>query len=230
MGSTDAAYWSAIGVKQDLDSKNTNVTYIGTGRISGRDMDADALNKQAIVVINTEMYHKISDHSQYSYAVSYRRQNHYTEIIPQEYEISEIHQEFRVYARFNYTLRIGTVRWKNTYRQEVRKFYTPGFENVEDGFQLRSRLKTQASVPLGNSGKFRLLGTAEALLSMSKDLINGWGKYSYKESRFCLYFSYTPQSVPVTFDVGYMNNLIGYGHNTEDVNYLAVDVILENIF
>ena len=206
------------------------MTYIGIGRISDPEGDNNPFKKPAIIVLNEEIYRKLNARWQYSYAISYRRQNKYLNEAPNEVEIPAIHMEFRGYGRLSYIVIMGNVKWKNTYRQEIRKFYAPDFEAVDDDFQLRSRFKTQATVTLGNDNENSLLGSAEALFSISNDITRGWGSYEYKESRFCLYYCYAPHSIPVTFDIGYMNDLIGHGHHVKDSGYLAFDVILESPF
>jgi Protein of unknown function (DUF2490) len=226
LGDTNDALWSAIGVAQKINQKNTSVTYIGEGRISGPDSH-DFTRKQSILVINEEVYHTISPNWKYSYALSYRRQNEYAEAAP---EAIAIQQEFRLYGRLSNTQALGRIKWKNAIRQEARKFYTPDFNTVEDIFQLRTRVKTQLSVPIGSSDANKLTGSAEALFAISDERGEGWGNYGYTESRFCFYYTYKPVSLPVTFDIGYMNDLIGYGHDVADASYLAFDVILEDPF
>ena len=230
LGTTQSAFWGAVGVRQKLDEKNTSVTYVGIGRISDPEGDANPFNKQSIIVLNQEFYHKLNTHWQYSYALSYRSQNQYSSKEPYKAESPTTHQEFRGYGRLSYTAKTGSVNWKSTFREEIRKFYTPDFETVEDDFQLRSRFKTQATIPLDVYSESSLIGSAEALFSISNDDTEGWGDFEYKESRFCLYYSYAPHSIPVTFDIGYMNDLIGHGHHIKDANYLAFDIVLENVF
>ena len=226
LGDTNDAVWSAIGVQQKINKKNTSLTYIGEGRISGPDSH-DIMKEQSILVINEEVYHSINKHWKYSYALSYRRQHEYEDAAP---EAIAIQQEFRLYGRLSNAIVLGRVKWKNTIRQEARKFYTPDFNTVEDLFQFRTRIKTQLTVPLGSSDANKLTGSAEALFAISDERSEGWGNYGYTESRFCFYYTYKPQSLPVIFDVGYMNDLMGYGHAVADASYLAFDVILENPF
>lgn len=226
LGDTNDAFWAAIGVSQKVSEKNTSVTYVGEGRISGPESH-DLMHEQSIFVVNEEMYHSFAPGWNYSYALSYRRQNEYGDDEVAN-EAMAIQQEFRLYARLSHTKPVGSLKWKNTIRQEARKFYTPDFNNPEDIFQLRTRLKTQLSVPLGVSSK--VTGSAEALFSASDETHSGWGRYGYHESRFCLYYTYTPQSMPVTFDVGYMNDLMGYGHDVADAGYLAFDIVVQNPF
>lgn len=229
LGDTHEAFWSAIGVQQKINEKTTSMTYFGEGRISGAGSN-DMMKEQSILVLNEEVYRAVNKNWKYSYALSYRRQDQYGNYSPYELEHPAIQQEFRVYGRLSNTISVNRLKWKNTIRQEVRKFYTPDFDNPEDVMQLRTRLKAQVSLQLGSTNENRLTGSAEALFSISDETNAGWGSFGYKESRFCFYYSYAPKSLPVTFDVGYMNDLMGYGHDVADANYLAFDIILENPF
>lgn len=228
LGKSNTAFWSAIGVKQKLDEKNSATTYFGMGHISGT-KENNPFSIPSIFVLNQEFYHKLNANWTYSAALSYRRQHEYDESFDKE-ESVVVNQEFRLYGRFQYSTNVGNSKWSTTLRQEVRKFYTADFAQVPDGLQLRTRLKTQLLVPLDNDSENSLVGSAEVLFAMANDSDGGWGSPEYKESRFCLYYSYSPHSLPVTFDVGYMNDLIGYGHHITDVSYLALDVIIENPF
>ncbi|MNK08380.1 hypothetical protein D3C87_263150 [compost metagenome] len=227
LGKTNTAFWSAVGVKQKLDDKNSSTTYFGMGRISGT--GSNPFSMPSIYVINQEFYHKLNPNWTYTAALSYRRQHEYDEGFDKE-ESAAINQEFRVYGRLQYAANLGDSKWTTTLRQEVRKFYTDDFAQVSDGLQLRTRLKTQLFVPLDNDSENSLIGSAEALFALANDSDAGWSNLAYKESRFCLYYSYAPDNLPVTFDVGYMNDLIGHGHNITDVSYLAMDIIIENPF
>jgi Protein of unknown function (DUF2490) len=230
LGATQTAFWSALGVRQKLDANNTSLTYFGLGRISDPDGDDNPLKKQSIIVLNEELYHKINKNWAYSYALSYRRQNEYASERPYQPETPLTQQEFRTYGRVSYASMIGRLKWKNTIRQEIRKFFTPGFNDSENGLQLRTRLKSQLTVPVGADTQNSVIVSAEALFNISNDPETGWGKFGYKESRFCLYYSYKPNMLPVTIDLGYMNNLIGYGTALKDASYIALDIVLENPF
>lgn len=228
LGSTNTAFWSAVGVKQKLSEKNSSITYVGMGRISGIESN-NAFSMPSILVLNEEFNHKLNKNWSYSAALSYRRQRQYDEGF-EELESTVVNQEFRVYGRLKYSVDLGSAKWSTTFRQEVRKFYTADFAQVPDGLQLRSRLKTQLLFPLDSDKENSLMGSAEALFAIANDSGTGWGTPAYKESRFCLYYCYSPDSLPVTFDVGYMNDLMGHGHHTTDASYLAVDIIIENPF
>lgn len=228
LGESETAFWSAVGVSQKLDDKNTSKTYFGMGYISGNE-SANPFNAPSIIVLNQEFYHKLNLKWQYSYALSYRRQHEYDE----DFDVPEdkgIKQEFRVYGRIGYTAHIGNLKWAATLRQEVRKFYSDDFTQVPDGFQLRTRLKTQLTLSLNASATNSLTGSAEVLFAIANDHNDGWSQPDYKETRFCLYYSYSPKESPVTFDIGYMNDLIGYGSGTADVSYLAMDIVIKDPF
>jgi Protein of unknown function (DUF2490) len=228
LGDTNTAFWTAVGVKENLDSLNTLAVYAGVGRISGPDSNSP-VNKPGIGVLNAEVYHKLSKRFKYSYAVSYRRQSQYSGVYPYHLENPAVKQEFRTYGRLSYSLKARNgSKYSLTLRQEVREFFNPGFDAESNELQLRTRLKAGVYIPLGK-GNDGFTGTAEALFSIT-DEHGTWGNYAYKESRFCLYYTFVPQPAHVVVDVGYMNDLMGYGHHIADSNYLAVDVVLLDVF
>ena len=228
LGETKTAFWSAIGVKQKLDEKNSSITYLGMGRISGTEGN-DLLEHPSILVLNQEFYHTINSKWKYSYALSYRRQHDYDEGFKEKVS-EDINQEFRIYGRLAYTVNLGRSKWSTTLRQEVRKFYTGNFSQVPEDLQLRTRLKTQLLMPLDNDAENSIMGSAEVLFALAHDKKGGWSGPAYKETRFCLYYCYSPDELPVTFDLGYMNDLVGYGNHIYDAGYLAVDIIIKNPF
>jgi len=226
LGDTNSASWSAIGVKQKLSEKNSLTTYIGTGMISGEE-ESNPFSHPSALVFNSEFYHKLGKNWKYSTALSYRRQNEFED----NYEEPEfIKQEFRAYGRISHSLALYRFKWANTLRQEVRQFYDSGFGTVEKGFQLRTRLKTQLYYSLDDNNVHSLMVSAETLFSIVNDNIQGWSNAEYKEARFCFYYTFAPKDLGLTFDVGYMNNLIGTGSDAMDANYLAFDIIVENPF
>lgn len=81
LGKAKTASWWVLGLKRKLDSAGTKeaLTYIGLGTKSTPD-DADPFHKQAIWVLNHEVYHKFAPNQQYSYALSYRRQSVYDDL------------------------------------------------------------------------------------------------------------------------------------------------------
>lgn len=87
LGLANSASWFAVGVRQELDTLKAwqSVTYIGIGRKSNPD-NYNPLAKPAILVMNQEFYHQFHHHWQYSFALSYRRQDEYEKLSPYEHE------------------------------------------------------------------------------------------------------------------------------------------------
>lgn len=227
LGNANTAFWSALGVRQNLDSigKKQILTYVGFG--SKSDIDHyNPFQKQALYVLNSEITVKLPKNQTYSYAISYRRQAEYNPDSP--YEKEGIEQEFRVYGRYAYTLPFNRWKWKNTFRQEFRKFFDTDFKEVSQNLQLRTRLKSQISYQIAKKNKQSIAFSAEALFATS--LLNGedrrWTTFAYKEARFGLFYSTNIPNTPLSMDIGYANNQI---RNNKDkpwgVHYLSLDLV-----
>lgn len=232
LGLAHTADWFAVGIRQKLNRRKSwqSMSYIGIGRKSNPS-DYDPVLKSAIVVLNEELYHTINSHFQYSFALSYRRQDEYMDVSPYKHQHPGIQQEFRTYGRFYYFLPLGN-RFKLAAisRQELRKFYTPAFDNPDENFQFRSRWRIQATMSLNKQKTQKIIASSEALLAAShKTGSNSWTPFAYEESRFTLYYSLSLSRLPLTIDIGYMNNILGKS-NPSMVHYLALDVILESPF
>lgn len=232
LGKAKTASWFAFGLKQSLDSmkRMESTTYIGMGRKSGLD-ESNPMSNFAILVINEEISNHFREHWIFSYALSYRRSNLFEPFAPYEDLNPAIEQEFRAYSRFSYVTGNDGIQWKNTMRQEFRKFYNSDFSNPDETFQLRTRFKTQLNIDLGTQKIHQIIGSAEILFSISKENYpeNKWSKFGYKESRFGLYYSLSPRDIPFVFDFGYIHNIIGRS-DVVDVNYIALDIIWKNPF
>lgn len=228
LGKADVVQWSALGIRQDINDKWQSMTYTGWGSKSV-DGKYNPLSKNAIWVLNQEFYKKINKNWKYSFALSYRRQNEYDTNDFGE-EIKEVTQEFRVYGRINYELKLDKWKISPTLRQDIRRFYTKDFKNSEEDWQFRSRFKLQVTYNLDEDERHKLIGGAESLFATAHDSKNDeWSDFKYKESRFTFYYSYSPENIPAQFNIGYMNNLIGDSH-PYGVNYVAFDIILTNLF
>ncbi len=233
LGRAKAASWFALGIRQELDTIEgkgwQSMSYIGLGRISNPDNYA-LFQKQAILVVNQEFYHQFHHNWQYSFALSYRRQDEYLDDYPYTHDSPRQKQEFRTYVRASYTYKKGPIKLVPTLRQEFRKYYAPDFSRVSEDFQFRTRARLQLKVNLDAQKIHRLIFSSEQLCSISKkNYPNRWTDFNYRESRFSVYYSVSPKSIPVIFNVGYMNNLIG-NKNPYSVHYLAADIIIENPF
>lgn len=227
LGRAQTASWMALGIRKNLDSAahRQSLTYLGWGRISDpKGGDANPFKKQAIWVLNHEVYNHYTDHWQYSYALSYRRQNKYEEELP--FKKEGIEQELRLYGRYSYLLENGPLKGTVTLRQEFRKFFDADFHKAAENLQLRTRVKGQLAYRLNEHGQ-KLLLSAEALLATSRmyEPHSYWTAYQYKESRFGLYYAFNIPHSAYSMDVGYVNNLIRSSAGPVDVHYLAVDFI-----
>lgn len=232
LGETNTASWLAFGVRQSLDSANKiqSFSYFGLGRISGP-QSSNPLTYQDIFVLNQEFYHKFHKHWHYSLALSYRNQDEYGDEKSFN-NISPAHkQEFRVYGRYMYELKMQHVKLVATYRQEFRSFFNPDFQQEDSRYQLRSRFRLQAAVTLDQNKVHRLTASAEAFFSSTQLTTpdNNWSRFGYKEARFCFYYSIEPPNSSLIYSVGYMNNLIGQ-IQTKSVSYVCLDLIWENPF
>lgn len=228
LGQGHTAAWGALGISRDLDSlkKWRAVSYIGLGRKSNP-TNYNPLYKSDIIVLNHEVYWHFHPHWQSSLALSYRRQNAYEGEAPFAAESPAIEQEFRLYSRLSYLLETPRLKLTPTFRQEFRKFFTPAFTPVSENFQLRSRLRLQLSLTLDAHATHRLVVSSEQLFSASKltaAAAASWKPLAYRESRFVGYYSVSPKSLPVTFDIGYMANLLA-DVSPSWVHYLACDAI-----
>jgi len=229
LGEANTAFWSAFGVKRQLDSlgKKQSLSYIALGRKSSPDND-NLFSKQAIFVLNHEVYHSFAPHQQYSYAISYRRQPVYEDAAP--YEKEGLEQEIRLYGRYAYTFTLGKrLKLKNTIRQEFRKFFDPDFNPVEENFQLRTRLKTQLTYNLSAKNNQKLAVSAEGLFSISylHEPEPQWTAFGYRELRLGVYYMVNIPNSPFTVDIGYVNDLIRNSRSITKggVHYLAADLV-----
>jgi hypothetical protein len=231
LGVAHTVDWLAFGVRQDLDSLHRwqSMSYVGLGRKSNPD-NYNLLYKPAILVLNQEFYYRFRRHWQQSFALSYRHQDVYAQQAPFEHTNPPFEQEFRAYSRLSYLLETPRLKFVPTLRQEFRKFYTPAFTEEEELLQLRTRFRLQVTVALDAANVHRLIGSSEQLFSTSKLAYPGqWTRFAYQESRFTLYYSLSPTSLPFTFDLGYMADRLGTTLPLY-VHYVAVDVIWKNPF
>lgn len=230
LGAAHSASWFAAGIRQDIDSAGNwqSVSYAGFGRKSNP-TNYSPFYKPEIFVVNQEFYHTFRKNWQYSVALSYRRQDEYQDSYPFERETPGIVQEFRFYSRLSYVFKTPRIKFVPTIRQDVRTFFNPDFSTPDEVFQLRSRFRMQLTVNLTKTANHKLITSAEQLFAASQERNEKMGAFNYRESRFCLYYSYSPSRIPVVINLGYMNNLIG-NQKPYSVHYLAVDVIIQNPF
>jgi len=233
LGKANVASWFALGISQKLDTIEgkgwQSMSYIGLGRISNPDNYA-IFQKQAMLVVNQEFYHQFHHNWQYSFGLSYRLRDEYLDDYPYTHDSPRQKQEFRTYARLSYTYKKGPIKLVPTLGHDFRKFCAPNFSRVSEDFQFRSRVRLQLTINLDAQKIHRLIFSSEHFFSISKkNYPNRWTDFNYRESRFSVHYSISPKSIPVIFNVGYMNNLMG-NKNPYSVHYLAADIIIENPF
>lgn len=232
LGSTKMASWLAVGIQQDLDTAArgwSSSTYVGVARMSSPDT-YHLLEKQGVFVLNQEFKHDFHEDWEYSLAFSYRRQNEYDDHPPFEKEDPGLKQEFRLYGRFSRIFKVSSVEITPTFRQEYQKYFTPDFEVHDEKTRLRSRFRIKVAFPLTADKKHKLSFYSEQLFSTSlQKESREWTPFAYKDSRFSLYYSLSPETIPWTINLGYMNNLVGR-KNVSSGHYLGLDFIWKNPF
>jgi len=230
---TNIANWFAVGIKQDLNSNNgkgwESSTSVGIGSMSSPN-NHNPLEKMAIIVLNQEFTNRFHDDWEYSLAFSYRRQNQYSDTEPYEKEDPPFKQEFRLYGKFSYILKTDFVEITPTVRQEVQKYFTPDFGSPSETLRLRSRFRLKFMFPITQDNQHRILLFSEQLFSTSYlHEQKEWTNFGYKDSRFSIYYSLSPKKIPWTFNIGYMNHLIGTKKPTSS-HSIGVDMIWKNPF
>ncbi len=228
LGNTNTAAWFALGMKQKLSSnkKIESATFIGIGTISNPN-NYNLFQKPSIYVLNEEITHQFKPNWKYSIATSYRWQNKYNSSPPYALEEPNARQEIRFYSRFTYSKSFRKIKYSLGYRPEIRFFYNPDFTTPTEKLEFRSRLRGKIRLNLNAAKTKKISTSAEILLATSKT--TQWNTFQYKESRFCLYYSVTIPKQKITFNMGYMNNVLGKKFN-KDVHYLAFDVVFKNPF
>jgi len=234
-GSSDAhtASWFSIALSQKLDTQKIrswrSVSYFGIAFKSDPD-NYNFFQKPSILIINQEFYHQFRKNWQYSVALSYLNQNQYQDSIPYAKEDPATKQEFRIYGRVTYTIRKNRIGFSSSFRQEIRKFYTPDFKSPTEDFQLRSRIRLQLSVTLDRNKVHRIIANSEQLFSTRRiSKTKTWTNFKYNDSRFSFYYSYSPKNLPLTFNIGYMNNLTG-NKKPHSIHHAAFDITIHDPF
>mgnify|MGYP003576063593 CR=1 FL=1 len=229
LGETNTASWIALGLRHRLDTLTEggwqSMSYVGLGRKSNPD-NHNPVYKPGIFILSQEFEHQLRNHWKYALGMSYRNQKEYEEQSP--YQMLQTRQELRIQGRLAYTYRFPYSRLKLSpqIRQDLRRFFSSASFNKEEVFQARTRMRLQLTLALDKEKVHQLIANSEQLFSTSKySSQKVFSDFKYKESRFCFYYSLSPKKMPVTFDVGYMNNLVGITDRYSG-HYFAMDVIV----
>lgn len=235
LGEISSGSWLAFGVNQDLDTIKSggwqSSTYIGIGKLNPAERN-NPFKQQGIFVLNQEFHNRFHTNWEYSLALSYRKQEVYSKNEPFIHADPRFKNEFRVYGRFSRLFKTDFVEITPTFRQEIINYFTPDFKDYRESLRLRSRFRLKFAFPLDQQKSHRLIFYSEQLFSISQEKSKSkrkWTSFDYKDSRFSLYYSLSPQHIPFTFNLGYMHNLIGK-HSTHSAHYIALDMIWKNPF
>lgn len=233
LGETTINTWFALGVNQKLDTLRVggweSTTYAGLGMVSHA-QQSNPFEDVGILVLNQEFYHNFAKNWQYSLALSYRYQNLFTKEAPFVRTAQRYKQEFRWYGRLSHSFQLNQWTFTPTLRQEVIKYFTPNFENHSESWRLRTRFRVKFALALNHDKSQQLIAYSEQLFSTSRQsTTKNWSRFKYADSRFALYYSLTPPQHSLTYNLGYMYNLIG-GEDSFSGHYLALDIIWKNPF
>lgn len=223
--------WFAIGLDQKLDSAGrfSSMTYFGLAGQSTAE-NTNAFEHLGILVVNQEVKFKFLPVWSVSLAASYRHQNEFEKTTPYLAAEDRFKQEFRIYSRI-------TKSWQKKWipsiaiRQEYRRFYDPEFRDWKISSAFRSRLKFQSEFNLISSKRLTALVGAEFLFSTEfQELTQTWQHFQYGETRLSAIVSYHSKNHSITYNLGYMNDLLHVPAGEKSVHYISASIVFTNIF
>lgn len=234
LSDTRLASWMAIGLDQSFgkNKKWQSVSYVGYGFMSNPHGSYSLFEKPSMLILNEEMKRKLSDHFSITGALSYREQYLYTEGAPYHKADPSVKREIRLYGKFAYGWKTGTIKWNLDFRPEFRKFFLPEYRSDDTRHALRARFKLKSTVPLSSNKEHFLILSAESLFQNERTQPNGdskWSGFFYDDSRFCAYYRYAPDNWPLYAEIGYMNNLTEK-NPTYSMHHIGLDIVFKDIF
>lgn len=218
--------WFALGLKQDLNKTVSSTTYIGHSS-SSNSSNYNLYDHDALYVVNQEFSHHFKNHWKYSGAFRYSWQNFYETSNPYRKKESLSRQELRFYGRIYYLTKVNKVDLSFSYRPEYRLFYFSDFKPYKESAEFRSRFTGKVSAFINHQKTRKLIFGTELLFATDKT--DKWSTWEYHDSRFTLYYSMLFPEQKCSFNIGYMNDLIGK-KMSNNVHYLAVDLTFKNLF
>lgn len=232
LGKNPLASWMAGSISQKIDStRNWNSsTYLGIGTISHPD-NYHLFQKFGVLIVNQAFEHTFYQNWNVSTEFLYARQNQYEKTFPYHAADDPIRNEFRLYGRISYAWKINDfVEITPTYRHEFQKYFTHDFKNPNETFRIRSRFRLKVKFTLTKDRQHALSLFSEQLFSTSYLLQqSSFSPFQYKDSRFSIYYSFSPRTAPIVLNIGYMNNLIGI-QSPFPAHLIAVDIVWKNPF
>jgi len=233
VGEAKNAFWLATGFKQDILKTNvpllTSSTSIGIGRKSNPD-NFNLFQKHQSFILKESLSVRLKPKWKMSLGLGYYKTRRYHDEAPFELLETPVQHEFRLSVTPTFQWTKNRFSMAANLSQEFRKYFAPKAGSINDDIQFRTRFRLLFSVNLDKEKVHKLVATSEQLFSISKDKNpEQWTDFNYRESRFCFYYSLSPKNWHVTFDLGYMYNLIE-GEKRLGVHYLAFDVVVKNLF
>lgn len=226
---TNAAFWTAFGLTQELTPMWTVTVYAGEARQSSPD-NYRLLSKQAIFVLNQETQFNFNKFWAASFCTSYRVQSRYADISPFEADDPASKNELRFYGRLYARPTIGRAQLAISFRPEYRTYHYNGEVWTPIDKEIRLRLKGQVSIPL-NTDKSNQFIVADEVLSATEHFetstVDIWTSFGYTESRLSTYYRHVFKHPSIVTDVGVMQQ---FRVNGPYIVHLAFDVIFVNPF
>lgn len=231
MGDGCTNSWFAMGLNQRLSSRNKWVskTNIGVGRCSEIDR-RNPFQHQGMFIFSQAFGTTFKNNWEYGFGVSYRRKNKYKMSPSFSPADPAVVQEFRGQGEISYAITRSRLKLTPSLKQEVRKFYTPAFHTATKQVELRTRFRLKFALYIDKKKVHSLTVISEQLFPSSQlSDTKKWDNFGYSESRFSLFYSCSPSQLPLSFDIGYTNQLLGF-HNAHSNHYFTIDVRLSNLF
>jgi len=232
---THVVLWGAVGTSQSINEKWSIQSYIGASRFSNPN-NSTVLKKQAIYVIDEQVYRSLNKHWQLGACVSFRGQNMYSDEAPYDNAIPALRREMRYYLRLFYRHHTGRFSFAYSLRPEWRNFYSPDWSRFYTSPQMmRYRIKAQASFAFGHSRNSSFVLANELLFieaqqrQPSGDL--KWNSVAWSEDRISTYYRYAFKKKKIMVDLGMMQQL-NFNNNkfVNDFVHFAIDAIFIDPF
>lgn len=238
MGDAKTAIFTAAGIKQQWHNNPQfeTMTYIGFGTKSTTE-NHNPISESNTLVLNHENFHTLNTHWKISYAASYRIQNQITppttlanDKILNENQFQKKQRETRIYGRLNYSKRWNNIVFTEKIREDVRKFHDEDWTTQNKNLEMRTRLKSQLGFEIGMDREHKISLGSEVFFATDHNLqTREWTRLHYTETRFTAFYTIKPKSIPISYTLGYMNDLIET-NKTHAVQYATFNILWHNPF
>lgn len=210
MGPVPAAGWIAVGLTQRLDTAGDLrwSGYVGHGRSSSPD-HARPWQRPAILVFDQLLTYRFHTRWQVGMGMSFRGQQRYSGTAPFERTAPD-RDEGRLHARLVLLWPVAHWRVQLTFKQELRRFFTPGLLPWDEDIEWRTRFKVQAEHALDQDGRRKVVLSVEELFAMDHErgVPGEWTTLGYRESRLSAYLVQRMAHDRIEVAVGGMADLV----------------------